>query len=911
MNRKPKRALQDLAAAISAGEPIDWARAPSELPGAMPPGALGAFRFAADRAHVALQTQGLAPEVERLESNIYVRAVVSLLLPLTAMQAALSITVVLLGVGPQTRLPPEPVLAFILAFLGSAFVLIRREHFDSRAIWLAGFFLAAASSASHVFLDSLPVLFGDNTWTKAWSGVLPECFLPAFLWGFLREFPRVRHLDRTATANRLGYRMSLVAGGLLFVANLAHTLGAAPTRFSWGDRLEPVLRDHPSETFWLTLSVLLIPAPLVALFKGDLKDSDEVRRVRWFLWAIAIGVLPMFASVVADVVWPAYSAATDTPLGVLWSAWALYGFLLLVPIATAYAVLSQRALDLNTALRGAARVALARTTIAALALAPVLLLARFFVQHSGESLSAIARSSRGFQLLGLAFLGLLLLGGRTWLLRLAERKWVGDRSGLREALRTFSGQLLAARDLRSLDLAIESSAAALIGAERASIMLLAPATASFNSIRHGTRALACSTALAKVVGAAGKPVQTSPDERESVFRILPSADRQWLAETGVAVMACLTDSSDAIRGMLLIGPSRADKPYASDEADLSGVLASTAAIALERIDWGASFKPESREQVLPARHCLHCGRVFAESVDRCACGRLVEPSPLPMELAGKFRLRSVLGRGGMGIVYLASDLGLSRPVALKTLPKLGPAALLRLRREARSMASVSHPNLATIYGLENFNGLPVLVMEYLQGGTLAERLTEPMSAREAIPIAIAVASGLAELHARGLLHRDIKPSNIAFGPGGAAKLLDFGLAMVAETNSETAADPRLEQMSFPDQRLTPSSLTVGTLVFLSPEALQGEPASEAQDLWAFHIVLWEMLAGRHPCQDLTSQEAVRLLSRGSIPDIRTLRPQCPRELAELLVRGLSCPQTARAPTATAVAAALRGIATAR
>lgn len=905
MNRKPRRALQDLAAAISAGEPIDWARAPSEIPSAMPPGALGAFRFAADSAHVALQTQGLAPEVQRLESNTYVRAVVRLLLPLTAMQAALSISVVIFGVGPQTRLPPEPVLAFILAFLGSALVLIRREHFDSRAIWLAGFFLAAASSASHVFLDSLPDLFGDNTWTKVWSGVLPECFLPAFLWGFLREFPRVRHLDRTAAANRLGYRMSLVVGGLLFVANLVHKLGDASTQFSWGARLEPVLRDHPSETFWLTLSVLLIPAPLVALFKGDLRDSDEVRRVRWFFGAIAIGVLPMFASVVADVVWPAFSAATDTPLGVLWSAWALYGFLLLVPIATAYAVLSQRAFDLNTALRGAARVALARTTIVALALAPVLLLVRFFVQHSGESLAAIVRSSRGVPLLGLAFLGLLLLGGRTWLLRLAERKWVGDRSGLREALRTFSGQLLAAQDLRSLDLAIESSAAALIGAERASIMLLVPATASFNAIRQGTRSLACSMALAKVVGAAGKPVQTSPDERESVFRILPSADRQWLAETGVAVMASLTDSSDAIRGMLLIGPNRADRPYAPDDADLSGVLASTAAIALERFDWGASFKPESRDQVRPASHCLHCSRVFTESVDRCACGRLVEPSPLPTELAGKFRLRSVLGRGGMGIVYLASDLGLSRPVALKTLPKLGPSALLRLRREARSMASVSHPNLATIYGLENFNGLPVLVMEYLQGGTLAERLSEPMSAREAIPIAMAVASGLAELHARGLLHRDIKPSNIAFGSGGTPKLLDFGLAMVAETDSTPSEGSLLEGMFFPDQRITLASHAVGTLVFLSPETLNGEGASVARDLWAFHMVLWEMLAGRHPCQGMIAKDAVRLITQGPIPDIRSIRPGCPDGLAQLLARGLTKLPAARYSAAKEVLAVLR------
>lgn len=221
------------------------------------------------------------------------------------------------------------------------------------------------------------------------------------------------------------------------------------------------------------------------------------------------------------------------------------------------------------------------------------------------------------------------------------------------------------------------------------------------------------------------------------------------------------------------------------------------------------------------------------------------------------------------------------------------------------MASVSHPNLATIYGLENFNGLPVLVMEYLQGGTLAERLSEPMSAREAIPIAMAVASGLAELHARGLLHRDIKPSNIAFGSGGTPKLLDFGLAMVAETDSTPSEGSLLEGMFFPDQRITLASHAVGTLVFLSPETLNGEGASVARDLWAFHMVLWEMLAGRHPCQGMIAKDAVRLITQGPIPDIRSIRPGCPDGLAQLLARGLTKLPAARYSAAKEVLAVLR------
>lgn len=908
MPPRPRNAIRNLTAAIADGEAIDWARASQNLGGTDSPAALAALRFAAGRANASLQSQGLATEVQRLESGAHLRAIVSAFLAFTTLQAILSSAVALISDVSSTGVPYAPVLAFIFVYLGAALVLVRRERFDARVIWLAGFFLAAAASACQVFLSYLPALFGNAAWARLWTSVLPECFLPAFLWGFLREFPRVRRFDRTARANSLGFLTSACLGSVLFLANLA--LPAAPSSASppWSEAFAPLQRDHASGFFWLTLSVLLICAPLVALFKTDLENSVEVHRVRWFLGAVALGVLPMFVSVVADAVWPEFSRATDTQRGIVWSTWILYGFLLLVPVATAYAILSQRALDLRTALRGASRVALARTTISALALVPLLLLVRFLAQHSGATLGTLGNDSDVLVLVTLGLLGLGLLGLRQRLVRLAESRWVGHRSGIREVLETASSDLLAARDLRALDRAIEAGAAALIGADSASILLTRPSKGHYAAIRPGHRDLPATSALVQVIAAVKGPVHTSPDYADSIFRILPVADRKWLAETGAAVVTSIPDSAGMIRGLLLVGPSRSGGPFLPEEVDLAGVLASTASIALERFDWGASSEHQFPEAVLPAGQCLRCRKVVARTAGRCDCGRAFEPAPLPFELAGKFRLKSILGNGGMGIVYLATDLELDRFVALKTLPQLRSSALLRLRREARSMASVSHPNLATIFGLETFDNLPVLVMEYLPGGTLADKVRAPMSVESTLQIAKDVAGGLVELHARGLLHRDIKPSNIAFGNGGTAKLLDFGLAKVAEAADVYARTPSQQRARSAEQAITPLSHAVGTLVFLSPEALRGEPASEAQDLWAFHMVLWEMLAGRHPCQDLPHNEALRLLARGAVPDIRLHRPACPAPLATLLAQGLAPDPLARAKTASEVYPTLQRLA---
>jgi len=186
----------------------------------------------------------------------------------------------------------------------------------------------------------------------------------------------------------------------------------------------------------------------------------------------------------------------------------------------------------------------------------------------------------------------------------------------------------------------------------------------------------------------------------------------------------------------------------------------------------------------------------------------------------------------MGVVYLARDAALGRDVALKTLPAHRGDAVARLRDEARAMAALDHPALATLYGLELWRGSPVLVVEYMAGGTLAARLTKgPMRLEEILSLGITVADALAYMHAHGVLHRDVKPGNIGMTADGAVKLFDFGLAWDEGTPA-------------------------GTPAYLPREALTGAAPDEAVDLWALALVLRDAGGARHTALDAFFRRAL-------------------------------------------------------
>src|SRR5712692_5123650 len=212
---------------------------------------------------------------------------------------------------------------------------------------------------------------------------------------------------------------------------------------------------------------------------------------------------------------------------------------------------------------------------------------------------------------------------------------------------------------------------------------------------------------------------------------------------------------------------------------------------------------------------------------------------------GHYEVRGSLGAGGMGEVYRVRDCKLDRDVALKVLPESfanHPDRLARFQREARVLASLNHPNIAAIYGLEESNGVRGLIMELVEGPTLAERIAQgPLPAAEAVELARQLAGALDYAHDKGIVHRDLKPANVKLTAEGQVKVLDFGLAK-ALANEPMSADPASSPTL--TMRATMAGVIMGTAGYMSPEQARGSTADRRADIWSFGVMFYEMLTGR-------------------------------------------------------------------
>jgi serine/threonine-protein kinase len=265
----------------------------------------------------------------------------------------------------------------------------------------------------------------------------------------------------------------------------------------------------------------------------------------------------------------------------------------------------------------------------------------------------------------------------------------------------------------------------------------------------------------------------------------------------------------------------------------------------------------------------------------------------------------------MGVVYRARDLTLNRPVAMKVLPRLGAAAAARLRREARAMAALQHAHLAVIHVMESWRGAPVLVLEYLAGGTLADRIRHgPLPVSDVLKIFTAIAEVLRHIHKAGYLHRDIKPSNLGFTFDGAPKLLDFGLLQLIADVSDGSSTATVTAGAVSVARAADGEAThagnpsrssmrqfIGTPAYMSPEAIAMEPPGPLVDLWSLTVTMYESLTGTNPFRAPSMPETVKLVVLGEVPDARMLRADCPPPLAQFMSTALSRNRHRRPQTA--------------
>ncbi len=244
---------------------------------------------------------------------------------------------------------------------------------------------------------------------------------------------------------------------------------------------------------------------------------------------------------------------------------------------------------------------------------------------------------------------------------------------------------------------------------------------------------------------------------------------------------------------------------------------------------------------------------------------------------GTYRVEKLLGTGGMGEVYLARDLKLDRMVALKILPwqfVVDGDRLSRFRREARALSSLNHPNLVTIYEVGEANGLHFIAMELVEGKTLSLCCETSLNLKELLSIVAQVAEALGAAHQSGIIHRDVKPDNVMVRPDGYAKVLDFGLVKLTETESA------------PGTAKTQLGVAMGTLAYMSPEQAAGEPVDHRTDIWSLGVVLYELATGRKPFTGESRQATInRILSANPDPPT-TIEPSLPPDLDRILRKAL-------------------------
>jgi Tol biopolymer transport system component len=262
----------------------------------------------------------------------------------------------------------------------------------------------------------------------------------------------------------------------------------------------------------------------------------------------------------------------------------------------------------------------------------------------------------------------------------------------------------------------------------------------------------------------------------------------------------------------------------------------------------------------------------------------------PGYCVGPYEVVALIGAGAMGQVYRARDTTLNRSVALKVLPEvfeLDPSRLARLKREAQMLAALNHPNIAAIYGFEMSRGPQALVLELVDGPTVADLVARgPMALPDAIGVARQIAEALEAAHDKGIIHRDLKPANIKVTGNGVVKVLDFGLAKVWDAEAATGGGPTLTSADLGERAV------LGTPAYMSPEQARGRPLDKRTDIWSFGCVLFEMLSGRMAFGGETISDTIaRVLERDVEWD--ALPPSCPLRIRDLLRRCLQKESTRR------------------
>jgi tRNA A-37 threonylcarbamoyl transferase component Bud32 len=648
-----------------------------------------------------------------------------------------------------------------------------------------------------------------------------------------------------------------------------------------------------------------VVAEAVGRFQSN-QDVNERRRIAISVATIVPGVLAF--SIKEGVPGVGQLLGQDWTLP-WWLMLALQIVILLPAFGLTYAVAVHRVFAPATVIRRSVQYALARKTLAVLAMLPAIALIASFVKNRDMTIGMLVSGRPLFYLLTTA----ALIAAIRY--RDAERRWL-DRRFFREAydareiLLSLASRVTYETDPNELTAMVADRIETALHPEMVAVLVNGIDEGQLRPIsvlRGSAPPLANDSGLATMLQWSPEPLELYVGDERSPARRLPPADQEWLKATGavlfVPVMSRGSGTStpqSTLIALIALGARRSEEPYTTEDRQLLASIAAQMALALDV----ARLRQRPADAAGPGlSECPQCGRCGAHGTARCpADGVAMHAVPaVPHVIENKYRIDRVVGRGGMGAVYQARDMRLDRDVAIKVVRAdlLDAAeARSRFRREAQIVARLQHPGIVSVFDYGTFaDGSAFLVMELVRGEDLRRVLQRDgaMPISRALPIVGAMCAAVHAAHRDGVLHRDLKPENILLVHGDLpVKVLDFGVAKLV-------TDRATDETSLGG--LTRAGSILGTPAYMAPEQLRSEAVDARTDIFSLGVIAYEMLTGELPFGRASLWEIGEQQARGMKP-MQTPSDPVPPYVEQAVRRALSTDPAGRPATAADFASLL-------
>jgi serine/threonine protein kinase len=602
------------------------------------------------------------------------------------------------------------------------------------------------------------------------------------------------------------------------------------------------------------VTVALIGAVLARNYRLQ-PGPGERRRIRLVLWSHALAFVPAIGVSLISAMLQALSLlAADSPALLRWTL-ASNALFIASPASFGYAMVKHRVMGFRVFVRLGILYMLAQNVLRVAVALPAILIVYAAVSNPNRTVSEVLFTGSASAEVALIAFGGAALRFRGRLAAAIDRRFFRTAYDQEIILMRLIESIKQLDSLSEISAMVSREIDAALHPTRLLVLYRSPVGGGLfvgNSQAVGgdlAKLPAFSTLIENMVFT---PMLRSRDEVES--HCTPE-EVSWFLRLQIELLVPITGIDRTLYGLLLLGEKRSEEPYTSKDRTLLQMVASQVGAVCEvlalREQVGEQYRIQSevlgrleRQRINLVRECPTCGRCFDSHVESCSVDgeALVLSLPVDRTLQGKYRLERLIGRGGMGAVYVATDLRLNRSVAVKVVKArglAGGAAERRFAREARACGRLEHPNIVRVYDFGMAGETAFLVMEYVKGVSWRAQLDR----MGVIPTATAAAwldqvlNGIEAAHRAGILHRDLKPENLLICEATAdalpqVKILDFGLAKVRQADF---ADPKSTTMA---------GMAMGTFGYMSPEQLSGEEVDEGTDIYAIGVIALETLTGR-------------------------------------------------------------------